>query len=276
MYTGANSARTAGAARQAEANPKKRRSRPKKRKRNPSVAMITTIAGVSAVVVGAGIAYAVNRSRKKKAEAGLPIVPTPEISPGPGQPPSPQQTAPTFPGKRGQDELDQATAQVVIWASNQPTERPSSSQIDDMSDTAYRQAYPGGPFPLGGSKGGWKPWADAWIRIRNHVRSVVNTTYGAEENPGRIGSAPPFPFTTGDAKTLETTWAIAYVAENCDPVAGALSKSLNALANDVFFEMYQISKPPVRGDRGNGWKPYIDSWLRIRDDIEEQASAAGC
>ena len=99
--------------------------------------------------------------------------------------------------------------------------------------------------------------------------------------PGRPSKAvkqdaPPYPFDVPSAKDVEATWAMAFVAENCDPSVGTLAKSINAISDAVFFEMYSISKIPADENRGKNWGDYINSWMRIRDLLKDRASEAGC
>ena len=104
---------------------------------------------------------------------------------------------------------------------------------------------------------------------------------GPGPSPGRPGrgkdNAPSFPYSTAEAKAVEVTWAIAFVAENCDPSTGTLARNVNAISDQVFNEMYKLGrKIPGKSTRGTGWQPYIDSWIRIRDAVEKHVAESGC
>lgn len=103
---------------------------------------------------------------------------------------------------------------------------------------------------------------------------VIPPATSKKTGGGGAPTAPSFPYSLDEAKALETSWAIAYVAENCDPTVGKLAKSVDALTDDVFYEMYKIKKIP--DGYGSSWQPYVDSWLRARTLIRQQADAAGC
>jgi LPXTG-motif cell wall-anchored protein len=149
------------------------------RRRNPSATTWILIAGGAAAVVGGGLGIWAWRRKKAQGE----ILPPSPTNGGGGTRPSGGGGgggAPSFPGERRQLELDTATGRLTIFVTDSPTVPPSSSKMDQIADQAYQDAYPEGPFPIKGTSGSWKPWADAWKRIRAHVSSLVNVTYGAQ------------------------------------------------------------------------------------------------
>lgn len=91
---------------------------------------------------------------------------------------------------------------------------------------------------------------------------------------GKI-NAPEFPYSTSEAKAIEGSWAVAFVAENLNEDATGVTKSVNAITDDAFYEIYKIRKIPAKSERGTGWQPYIDSWLRIRDSVKFQVDQLG-
>lgn len=126
---------------------------------------------------------------------------------------------------------------------------------------AYRKrkqsgVLPPGPTPGNGGGGGKTPSGGGGG--------------GAKQN------APSFPYTTSEARSVEQTWAIAFIAEECDASVGELPRSVDKISDDIFYEMYGIRKIPGSGSRGTGWQPYIDSWIRIRDFVRSAAAEAGC
>ncbi len=83
--------------------------------------------------------------------------------------------------------------------------------------------------------------------------------------------APNFPVDTSEVRALEKKWAIAFLAASIDAVSAASGNEINNLLNTIsdqaFYEIHQIRQIPRKSERGDGWKPYIESWLRIREEL---------
>ena len=100
-----------------------------------------------------------------------------------------------------------------------------------------------------------------------------------QPTPGAGGksNAPPFPYTEADARSIEQDWVTAFMGESQAAVIAASTKELkdlmNVISDQVFFEMYQIQGLiPAKSKRGTGWQKYVDSWLRIYDDVKARST----
>jgi hypothetical protein len=115
----------------------------------------------------------------------------------------------------------------------------------------------GGQLPGGGGGGGSKP------------------STGGGGKSGSKQDAPAFPYSTSEAQAVEQAWAVSATAAAVDPNTGTLTKNADQITDDAFYEIYKIRKIPAKANRGSGWQPYIDSWLRIRDIVKQQMATYG-
>lgn len=90
---------------------------------------------------------------------------------------------------------------------------------------------------------------------------------------GAKTNAPEFPYTSSEAQGLEDAWSVTAVAEAMPASGGPITKSLDAITDAAFYEIYKIRSIPGKSSRGTGWQPYIDSWMRIRGKVKNQVDA---
>lgn len=122
----------------------------------------------------------------------------------------------------------------------------------------------------------------AWRRKKAELPPIAPPSGGGGARPGGGGSrpggggsaqaAPPFPYSVSDARGLEPAMATAEVAEEIAAANGArITRSIDAITDDAFYQMYNIRKIPAGG--GASWQPYIDSWFRLRSLVTDQVNA---
>lgn len=115
--------------------------------------------------------------------------------------------------------------------------------------------------------------------------------------------APPFPHSLAEAKALEHGQATAEHAEWMAYLGGIMEENGNpgpsptdedyavarkryqipkwrtipgVLTDEAFDVLYGSNiKIPDKGDRGSGWKPYLDSWVRMQDYLKKQTWVSG-
>jgi len=98
---------------------------------------------------------------------------------------------------------------------------------------------------------------------------------GRPSGGGSRVNAPAFPYSDSEARQVEAAWVTTVFTEamNDAGVGVPITRSLDALADDAFYEMYKIQKIPASSQRGTGWDPYIASWKRIRATMAESVGA---